>query len=315
MGTFRTIVGGRSSGESGSVSFPRGIELLLKKARADHWFRPIFLTNPLAAAATIDLELGETEAKILASMPRSALEDAVEHTRIAKNHVQLLRTGQTAAVLAVALTLIVAVPDVASAGQMEQPYVIQDWQNMVMERMRAIQEALESYKESRDEYPSTLEWITAANPLDGWIPRAYLYDPWYQRFHYEGVLRDGKVVSYRLESVGADLEDSGDNVACPIDPDEHSFVTPNPITITSPLTGDTIRVTDSSETVTIGAVAAHSTDSVEVTWLLDRVPIQTTLMDHELSIVAGIGSHELAARDGDGNSAVVVFEVIGALSE
>jgi hypothetical protein len=289
--------------------------LLLKKARADHWFRLLFLKNPLAAAASIDLDLGETEAKILASMPRSALEDAVEHTRIAKNHVHLLRTGQTAAVLAVALTLMVAVPDVACGGEMEQPYVIQDWQNMVMERMRAIQEGLESYEESQGEYPSTLVWVTAANPLDGWIPRAYLYDPWYQRFHYEGVLRDGRVVNYRLECVGADLEDAGDNVACPIDPDEHSFVVPNPITITSPQNGDTIRLAESGGVVTIGAAAAHLTDTVEVTWLLDRVRIETTLTNHELSIVTGIGPHELTAQDGNGNSTVVVFEVIEALSE
>ncbi len=315
MGTFRTIVGGRSSGTSGSASFPRGIELLLKKARADYWFRSLFLKSPLAAAASLDLELGETEAKILASMPRSALEDAVEYTRIAKNHVQLLRTGQTAAVIAVALTLMVAVPDVACGGEMEQPYVIQDWQNMVAERMRAIQEALGSYREAAGEYPSTLLWVTAANPLDGFIPRAYLYDPWYQRFHYEGVLSDGRVVNYRLESVGADLEDVGDNVACPIDPDEHSFVVPNPITITSPQNGDTIKVTESDGSVTFGAAAAHLTDTVQLTWLLDRVPIQTTLTNHEISIATGIGPHELAAQDGDGNSAVVVFEVIEALSE
>lgn len=315
MGTFRTIVGGRSAGTSGSASFPRGIELLLKKARADYWFRSLFLKSPLAAAASLDLELGETEAKVLASMPRSALEDAVEYTRVAKNHLHLLRTGQTAAVIAVALTLMVAVPDVACGGEMEQPYVIQDWQNMVMERMRAIQEALESYKEAAGEYPSTLVWVTAANPLDGFIPRAYLYDPWYQRFHYEGVLRDGRVANYRLESVGADLEEAGDNVACPIDPDEHSFVMPNPITITSPQNGDTIPLAESGRTVTIGAAAAHSTDTVEVTWLLDRVPIQTTLTNHELSIVTGIGSHELTVQDGAGNSAVVVFEVTGAPSE
>ena len=105
MASLRTIVGGRGSGGSPPAGVPRGIELLLKKAKADDEFARYFLDRPLAAASELGLELSPTEARVLESMPRSTLETAVEHTRVADAHVPLLRSARTAAALAMAMEL------------------------------------------------------------------------------------------------------------------------------------------------------------------------------------------------------------------
>lgn len=312
MGSFRTIVGGRQSDRSPDAVYPRGIELLLKKAKADPEFCSEFVTNPIAAANGIELGLTPTESSILSSMPRAGLESAVAHTRIAESHVPMLKKARTAASLAFAVALMVGTPSaVAATGVQEQPYTVQDSPGIVAQRLEAIQAGLESYKEAHGEYPSTLQWITIANPLEGLVPQSYLFDAWYQRFHYEGVLAGGSVIDYRLESVGPDLESADDNLLCPVEPERHAFVIPNPITITSPQTGETFPG-EEGDSVTIVAAATHRTEDAEVSWILDRALVETTNANHELTLSVGPGVHELVAQDGNGNSDVVVFEVAAA---
>ena len=234
MASFRTIVGGRASPQPGGSSFPRGIELLLKKAKADEEFRHLLLDDPVAAAAEIELELSETESAILSSMPARNLEAAINHVRVPTEHAHLFRTARTATALAIALTLTVGVPTFAEAGMEAEPYEIENWEEVAIERMAAIQKALEDYRGAQGDYPSTLAWITEDNPLEGLVPRTYVFDPYYQRFHYEAILEGGKYSNYRLEMIDLEgLTDAG-YLRCPVDPDRHSFVHPNPVAITYP---------------------------------------------------------------------------------
>lgn len=311
MASFRTIVGGRSSGPSNALSFPRGIELLLKKAKADPDFNAVFLENPVSAARLVSLELSETEQKILASMSAASLEIAVKHTRLSEEHIGLFRSARTATALLAAFSVMVALPpQAAAAGAREEPYAMQDSKGIAVERMAAIQEVLEEYRKIHGEYPSTLQWMTDNNPLDGWLPRAGIFDPWYQRFRYEGIVSGGRIVNYRLESAGIDLVSPDDNVGCPIDPQLHSFVVPNPVVITSPRNGDTIAQNGVTQNRAILVTAKYTALDGEIVWLLDRIVIGTTTGSHRFSFSTGIGVHELVAQDRHGNSDFIVFEVV-----
>lgn len=307
----RTIVGGRSDRHRSARSFPRGIEILLKKAKADPKFRLTFLSEPLMAAQELGLDLTPTETSILRNMPRSGLEDAVSHTKVATVQLPLLRTAATAAALFSAGSLLVAAEGDAgeTMGIEENPYSVQDSKVVVSQRLMAIQEALESYRDTHGEYPSTLHWVTENDPLEGLVPHSYLYDAWYQPFHYEGLIEDGRVVGYRIESVGADLEHVGDDLRCPIDPELHSFVVPNPITIISPQMEATITSTGDGPTEIL-ATAIHAGEGVQIAWILDRVDVGSTRSGDEITIATSLGLHELVARDQDGNSDVVIFEVM-----
>ena len=70
---FRTIVGGRSTAYQGLKNFPRGIEILLKKAKVDRQFRKMLLQDPINAARSIELNLQDNETRILANIPKSVL--------------------------------------------------------------------------------------------------------------------------------------------------------------------------------------------------------------------------------------------------
>ena len=61
----RTIVGGRSRSDLLVSNFPRGIEILLKKASVDSGFYTLLLQNPLRAARSIELDLKPVEIDIL----------------------------------------------------------------------------------------------------------------------------------------------------------------------------------------------------------------------------------------------------------
>lgn len=308
MSHRRTIVGGRSDRGFDSPTYPRAIELLLKKAKADTEFCSAFVDDPLAAADTLSLELTPTEKQILTSMPAATLQDSVNHTRVARTHLPILRAARTAAAVTLALTAVVVAPAVGQTEGIEDaPYSARDSESVVSQRLMAIQEALESYKATHGEYPSTLRWIIHNDPLDGLVPHAYLFDAWYQPFHYEGLLEDGQVVGYRLESLGADLESTEDNLLCPVDPDLHSFATPNPIKITSPQMGERITAPAEIDLTTITVEASHMVANAEVVWILDRVYLETTRFPHKLRVAVGPGPHELVAQDDEGNSDVVVY--------
>ena len=94
----RTIVGGRSRSNRLVGDFPRGIEILLKKASVDPVFRQFLLQDPLTAAQSIELDLKPVEISILNNTPISILQRMIASIRVPKQHVNTFRTGKTAAI-------------------------------------------------------------------------------------------------------------------------------------------------------------------------------------------------------------------------
>lgn len=223
MNEFRTIVGGRSRGNRMVGAYPRGIEILLKKARADPAFRGQLLQDPLNAAVSISLELSERETKTLKSTPQKILETMIANTRIPKQHVRAFKTAKTAAVLALLLGSTAVVPSVASAGQEAMPEPSVELVELAEQRMAAIQDALEAFRNDHGRYPSTDEWLDTASPFGQYIAVRDLYDPWDRKFRYEAVNKGDLIINYRLESYGLDPEDTEDNIPCPIAPEDHRF--------------------------------------------------------------------------------------------
>ncbi|UCF97731.1 MAG: type II secretion system protein GspG [Spirochaetaceae bacterium] len=223
MKDLRTIVGGRSRSNRLVGEFPRGIEILLKKARVDVSFRERLLKDPLSAAASISLVLTEQEVSILRNTPRSLVAMMVSNTRVLKQHVPIFKTAKTAAVLALALGTTAVVPSLASAGIEEPPSASIEQLELARQRMAAIQDALEVFRNDNGRYPTTTEWLEAVNPLSDYIQVRDLYDPWDRKFHYQAVEVGNSIVSYRLESLGLDTESAYDNIPCPIATEDHSF--------------------------------------------------------------------------------------------
>ena len=222
--SFRTIVGGRSSEQHDRNNFPRGIEILLKKAKVDMRFKILLLKNPLKAAKSIDLNLKENEKKIIENTPKSILETMIQNTFVPKHHVKTFLTAKTAAMLALILTSTTLTPLYGGTKGVEADEIVhEDYIQVAEERMGVVQDALEQLKRDQGAYPSTEEWLSALNPLDEYIPHSYLYDPWKRKFHYEAVIEKDMIVSYKLESLGEDLNYGYDNIQCPIDTEKHSF--------------------------------------------------------------------------------------------
>ncbi|HUV65882.1 MAG TPA: hypothetical protein VMW24_18450 [Sedimentisphaerales bacterium] len=67
-------------------SFPRGIEVLVKKASVAPEFRQLLLAKRAKAACEIGLELTEAEQKMLSSMPAQQLEKIIDNVRVDAKH-------------------------------------------------------------------------------------------------------------------------------------------------------------------------------------------------------------------------------------
>jgi hypothetical protein len=196
--------------------------MLLKKASVDPGFREELLRDPLAAAASISLDLSAQESNILKSTSKSILETMIDNTWVPKQHRSTFRTAKTAAMLAVLLctTAVVAV----GGGGVEEPFQLSpEHIDLAKQRMAEVQRALEAFRQDHGRYPTNSEWLQATSSLGDYVSTSDLYDPWKQIFHYEAVEQGDQVVNYRLESMGLDQDYPGDNIPCPIDPEEHSF--------------------------------------------------------------------------------------------
>ena len=80
--------------------FPRGIEVLLAKAKVDEEFRCVFFANPLAAASGIGLELTGSERAVLSTVPAGSLAAMVDRTTVRDEHRGAFRGRAAAAMLA-----------------------------------------------------------------------------------------------------------------------------------------------------------------------------------------------------------------------
>lgn len=116
----RTIVGGRPPARGGSMAgVPRGIEVLLRKAKVDSSFHDSFLADPVEAAKSIGLGLADSERAILSAVPASTLAAMVERIEVPEEHRSVFRGTAAAAMLSlVAATFAIGCsnPMVAPGG-------------------------------------------------------------------------------------------------------------------------------------------------------------------------------------------------------
>jgi len=310
---MKTIVGGRGDDRSSRGREPNGIEILLKKAKADSGFRDQLIRNPVKAAALVELKLTPAEEAILRHTPTTTLRSMIDRTKIPARYVPMLQTAGKAATLAAIIACCVSVPSLGAGGvpegEMADPLAISDPSESSIERMFVIQEALDHYHYDNGAYPSTDEWLRDDGAFVDYVQRNLLFDPWYERFHYQGLTEQGVVVNYLLESTGEDLASPHDNIPCPVDTERHSFGGPNPIVITVPQDGASIQGR-AGEAVLIECAATHENPRVIVTWILDGKEVGTTIGDHHLEIEIPIGDHELVARDENGHEQSVTVTVV-----
>jgi len=315
---MKTIVGGRGDDRSSRGREPNGIEILLKKAKVDSGFRDQLIRDPVKAAALVELELTPAEEAILRHTPTTTLQFMIDRTKIPARYVPMLRTAEKAAALAAIIACCVSVPSLGGAygsqpeGEMADPLAISDPEESTIERMYVIQDALEYYRSDNGTYPSTDEWLRDDGAFADYVQRALLFDPWYERFHYQGLTEQGVVMNYLLESTGEDLASPHDNIPCPMDPAKHNFGGPNPVVITVPLDGEsfTDRSGETVDAALIECDATHENPRVVVTWLLDGKEVGTTIGDHHLEVEIPIGDHELVARDENGHEQSVSVTVV-----
>jgi hypothetical protein len=312
---FRTIVGGRSSSYQSPNGYPRGIEILLKKAKVDLEFRRFFLQDPAAAAKSIQLDINDTESKILLSTPSRIIEQMVESTFVPKHQVGTFMSARTAAMLAMAIAASVLMPmHVYSTGMTAETAAAihreESTAALIEQKLKVVQEALEHYRNDHGGYPSTLEWVTG-NPLEDYLNPSQLYDPWYRKFHYRGV-KDaaGGIGNYWLQSLGVRVESPLDDVHSPIDAAIHKFPGDNPVRIVFPQPEDRIglpRIDDSP----VLFVVEHETPGAALDWYLDNRKIGTTVGEHLLPLPEGItaGGHWLSVIDEAENYGSVSFNV------
>ena len=220
---FKTIVGDRPTWYEGLKRFPRGIEILMKKAKVDGHFQELVLQDTYAAARSIDLDLNENERRILACTSKSVLQTMIQNTYVPKQQIKTFLTKRAPAMLALVLASTIALTGGGTKGITAEEMIEYEIENST-EKMAIIQNALAHYRDDHGGYPSTAQWLEATNPLAGYMETTVLFDPWKRKFHYQGV-KDavGTVIGYRLESLGSDTEDPKDNIPCPFEPDSHSF--------------------------------------------------------------------------------------------
>ena len=96
-------------------------------------------------------------------------------------------------------------------------------------------------------YPGTRTWYEIPGPLADYSSISEIYDPWKRRFHYNAVKEKGKIVNYKLESLGLDSETFNDNIPCPIDTYKHQFTGVSPIIILYPLEEHKITIDELSD--------------------------------------------------------------------
>jgi type II secretory pathway pseudopilin PulG len=302
----RTIVGGRPGADRAAGDFPRGVEILLKKAKADPQFRELLLQEPIAAAQSLSLWLSEGETRMLRSIPKSLMETMVAHTVVPRQHIKIFQNAKTAGVLALLLASTVVMPSFAAAG-VETPQAAPAEQTLAKERMQEVQKALEAYRKEHGRYPSTSEGLEMPNPLSDYLPAAaQIYDPWQRKLHYLAFKEQGKIVNYLLESLGPKEASYYDNITCPLDTEAHRFPEMSPVRVIYPEPGCTIQAFGKS----LLLKAEHANRRVIVKWYLDDVEVGSTTGTHELSVKAQPGFHQLLLKDENEYSALVHFQLL-----
>jgi hypothetical protein len=317
---FKTIVGGRSAEQRDQNNYPRGIEILLKKAKVDPAFQKLFLEDPLAAAKSIDLDLKESEKKILKNTLKPVLKTMIDNTFVPKHHVKTFLTAQTAAVLAFVLTSCVTTDfwEEPKTFGIEAPSEKIHVEKMIYrieiteKRLASVQNALEQYKLDHGSYPSTEEWLRTTNPLNDYINTGSIFDPWKRKFHYKSVKENNTIVNYKLESYGENIKDINDNITCPIDTEKHQFYLEDPIDIIYPQHNEIININIKEDGTgqTVALQATHESVDSNIDWYIDGTKIGSTFKEHKLPVKLESGEHLLHLIDEHDNNVCISFYVL-----
>ena len=97
------------------IHFPRGVEVLIKKASIDGEFRQLFLADRLAAAEAIGLQLEPPEAAMLAAVPAGQLQQIIAQTTVPEPQRRVF-LGKVAATMLAALAATESEPVFAGQG-------------------------------------------------------------------------------------------------------------------------------------------------------------------------------------------------------
>jgi hypothetical protein len=84
---------------------PRGIEVLMKKAAIDDEFRSLLMSDPLAAASEIGLELDRSERLVLTAATPDQLKAVIAKTHVPETHRRFF-LGRAAAAMLAALAVV-----------------------------------------------------------------------------------------------------------------------------------------------------------------------------------------------------------------
>jgi len=309
-----TIVGGRGAESTTRQSFPRGIEVLLKKAKADRRFRDRLLNDPFEAAESIELVLSDTEQLILRHVPRDVLNVQIENIRIPARLTPIYRTAKTAASLLAIVAFSALTPNIAAtAGCVEAPLEVDDALGATVERLHLIQDALERYREVNGQYPTTEQWEEQSSMLE-FVSRANLYDPWYNAFEYEGEVENAKVVNYLLRSRGG-TGDLFDDIPCPVDPAKHAFgpLLEAEFPAPKPTENTRFQLASGEDAEFILSVVIPNPDGT-LLWVLDGNEIEATTGEHAITVPLALGEHVVRVVAEDGRTAARIFETPSAES-
>jgi len=162
-GSRSTTVGGRAGGHGRLKDFPRGIEVLLKKATVDPGFRELLLRDPFAAADSIELSLQDSERRILVNTPKAVLAAMIRNTFVPRQHAASFLRQKAPALLLLLVASTVALDAEGTKGVDPAPFAYA--REDATDKMVLIQKALEQYKTEHGSYPTTRSGCRPRIPL------------------------------------------------------------------------------------------------------------------------------------------------------
>jgi hypothetical protein len=121
-------------------AFPRGIEVLVKKAAVDPEFRRLLLAKRAEAAARIGLKLDPAEVCMLAGVPAAQLESTITRTKVSERQRPIF-LGTAAALILAALGTAQAATEPPPPGGISPDRPLSEIQAALKEALREHQDA------------------------------------------------------------------------------------------------------------------------------------------------------------------------------
>lgn len=122
------------------AAFPRGVEVLIKKAAVDAEFRRLLLDKRAEAAALIGLKLDPAEACMLAGVPEAQLESTIARTKVNERQRPIF-LGTAAALMLAALGTARGADEPPPPGGISPDRPLSETQAVLKEALREHQDA------------------------------------------------------------------------------------------------------------------------------------------------------------------------------